>query len=763
MRLMENFKYLFITPEAIDHLISSRCYQSAEFREAEPLISFLRGNVGHFCDGTVFSCVVGEGAILHAGNIKKRRAGIFFDFVQYPGFLTESAPRMITIFQKTLKYAARYFSGHTKLAPCENRRDDNAIIFPFPYVRHGESYRVVADRNSYRGGKTLNFLTVYYGGDEEVGPLSDYAQLDHFYNEFKELSEVIPTQSPHPRKEQRSVNGTLVRHSLASPDFRMGEGLTADEWEPYLTEPQRKFISSDIRGAERLQGAAGTGKTLSMVLKCIRLFRDSDFQKRFIFITHSLASKSHIIDLFLSLSPEICDYVSDESSLSGRIMVTTVQEWCIHNLGAVISETECLDRDAMYSKQTTGMYIEEAMSEVEKGYLKLYWPKLSDEFRQFMTTAERQTICEMLQYEFGVVLKGKADGNLDKYKRLERPKYAIPCKTDMDFNYVYHIYQKYQNQLIAQGYFDNDDIVLTALSTLNAPIWRRRRDKDGFDVCFIDETHLFNFNELSIFPFLNKTDCAGNIVFAMDEAQFTGEVFNHAEDVLSMALGKKIDEENKADYNTVFRSSGAILGLASNILAGGADLYNNFPDTLLDAEVVDAEGSGRTFHPLYLMASDEEAMVRTAFDEVDRLVREYRIPRAECLLVSTSDSLTEEMKRYCERHRSCGIAQLASRGDSRSFVRARTAKQYLMAGIDYVGGLEFDYVVIVGVDESRVPPSSQKEGRDFHFVNYAWHRRMYVAMTRARYGAIMVGNRTHGSAYMLENARLNKLLEYKEC
>ena len=760
--MMEKFKYLFITPEAIDHLISSRCYQSAEFREAEPLISFLRGNTASFSDGTVFSIALEEGAILHAGNIKKRRAGIFFDFVQYPGFLTESGPRMITIFQKMLKYAARYFSGHTKLAPCENRRDDNAIIFPFPYARHGESYRVVADRNTYGNGQTLNFLTVYYGGNEEVGPLSDYAQLDRFYREYNNLDEVQPAKAPGVSKKTEEDGTAFVRHSLASPDFKMGEGLTADEWEPYLTEPQRKFINSGIRGAERLQGAAGTGKTLSMVLKCIRLFKDSDYKKRFIFITHSLASKRHIIDLFLSLSPDIVDYVSDESSLSGRIMITTVQEWCIRNLGTVISEAECLDRDAMSSKQITGMYIEEAMSEVEKEYLGLYRPALSEEFRQFMTSAERQTVCDMLQYEFGVVLKGKADGDLGKYKQLERPKYAIPCKSDTDFNYIYHIYQKYQNQLIAEGYFDNDDIVLTALSSLNAPIWRRRRDRDGFDACFIDETHLFNFNELSIFPFLNKTDCAGNIVFAMDEAQFTGEVFNHAEDVLSMALGTKIDEENKADYNTVFRSSGAILELASNILAGGADLYNNFPDTLLDAEVVDAEESGKSFHPLYLMASDEESMVRTAFEEVDRLVKEYRIPRAECLLVSTSDSLTEEMKKYCENNRGCGIAQLASRGDSQSVVRARTAKQYLMAGIDYVGGLEFDYVVIVGVDENRVPPSSQKEGQDFHFVNYAWHRRMYVALTRARYGAIMVGNRTHGSAYMFENARIKKLLEYRE-
>lgn len=57
--------------------------------------------------------------------------------------------------------------------------------------------------------------------------------------------------------------------------------------------------------------------------------------------------------------------------------------------------------------------------------------------------------------------------------------------------------------------------------------------------------------------------------------------------------------------------------------------------------------------------------------------------------------------------------------------------RFLIAGIDYVGGLEFDGVIIVGVDKGRVPPVvSDNYTESSHFLNYAWHNRMYVAVTR---------------------------------
>lgn len=94
--------------------------------------------------------------------------------------------------------------------------------------------------------------------------------------------------------------------------------------------------------------------------------------------------------------------------------------------------------------------------------------------------------------------------------------------------------------------------------------------------------------------------------------------------------------------------------------------------------------------------------------------------------------------------------------------RAKNNNKYLLSGIDYVGGLEFDYVVIIGVDDQRVPPKFSQKSKYFHFSNYAWHRRMYVALTRARYGVFMIGDKSYGKSDMFVNAIMNKFVDFKD-
>lgn len=751
-------KYIYITPDAITSLISNRYYQSAEFQRCSSLIDLLQGKNIEFNDGIVHTLSMKEGIILHTGKIKGK-AGLFFDFQQYNTFQSESAGRIITIFQKVLRFAIRYFQGHTKLAPCENVIDNKAIIFPFPYTQHGEAYRVVADRNTFRRGKTLNFLTVYYGGSDEITTPVNFTLLDRFYEEYKDLDELSIINPDNVIKDKIYPLNTFGVNKHVPIDIQFGEGITDRDWEQYLTKPQHDFVYREINGAECIEGAAGTGKTMSMILKCIYNLKISQFKKRFVFITHSLATKDHIIELFKSTSPEIAQHMNTEGALSDSLLVTTIQEWCIQNLGSNISETEYLDRDAMTSKDLQALYIENAVLEVKANSFDLYRPILSPEFVDFMTQTDTKLMCEMLQYEFGVVLKGRADGDLDQYKKLQRPQYGIPCHKDADFNYVHLIFKAYQDQLIQEGRFDSDDIVLTALSSLNAPIWRRRREIEGFDACFIDETHLFNFNELSVFPFLNKTSTRNNIIFAIDQSQFSGEIMQRAEDVLFMSIDCDVISPS-ITYHTVFRSAPSILNLAFNIMSTGSNIFNNFDNPLIDAEMIEADNDSRSFFPEYILSIDDDHMITQAFAEVDKLQKEYHILKPECLIVSTSDTLTHKLQKYCkEKNKTC--LQLVSRGDSASLRRAKSGNHYLIAGIDYVGGLEFDYVIIVGVDESRVPPRSTQKQNNFHFVNYAWHRRMYIALTRARYGVLLIGSKVEGQAYMFENAIQNSYIKLR--
>lgn len=746
-------KYIYLTPEAINHLIVRRQYQSPEYTECKPLVALLQGESNSFDDGVVHSLPIKNGVALYAGLLSKK-AGLFFDYDQFTTFLTDTPDRVITIFQKILRFAVRYFNGRG-YAQCEMIKDNIGIIFPFPLTDRSESYRVVVDRNSYRGGKTYNFLTVFYGGVKEINTAPDFGNLNQFYDEFKGVS--APSNTVDEHAVCSNMNGLTVQE-LENIDYHIDSGLSYDDWRSYLTEPQRLFVDRDIKGAERIEGAAGTGKTLAMVLKCIRQIKKNP-GKKYIFITHSIATKSHIVDLFVQCAPELDEYMCKDGSLSGSLLVTTVQEWCIKYLGTNLSETEYLDRDAMTSKNIQKMYIEEAFKNVLDKNLDFYKSILSEKYLDYITNSDKDILFDMLQYEIGVVIKGRANGELETYKTLSRPTYGIPCKNEADFNFTHLIYMEYQKQLCEESTFDSDDIVITALSSLNAPIWRRRREVEGFDACFIDETHLFNFNELSVFPFLNKTPAKHNIVYAIDKSQFGGEILDKAEDIFSMTQDYDIEPIDSKFY-TVFRSSADILNLAFNVMSVGSTLYTNFDNPLDSSFYLTNDANQRFIFPNLQMMPSEDKMISKAINIVDEIHRKQNASRAECVLIAMSDILVKQITSALDKlHKP--FESIESRGDVAAKERALQSNKYVVAGIDYVGGLEFDYAIFVGIDESRVPPRVTQKKSDFYFSSYAWHKKIYVALTRARYGVYLLGESSQGISPILETAISEKLIEVK--
>ena len=75
---------------------------------------------------------------------------------------------------------------------------------------------------------------------------------------------------------------------------------------------------------------------------------------------------------------------------------------------------------------------------------------------------------------------------------------------------------------------------------------------------------------------------------------------------------------------------------------------------------------------------------------------------------------------------------------------------------------KFDAVIIVGVDKDRVPPQSiDFEGESYHYLNYAWHNRMYVAVTRAKFVVMMLGEKSRGPSKILSTAINNGVLQLR--
>lgn len=162
---------------------------------------------------------------------------------------------------------------------------------------------------------------------------------------------------------------------------------------------------------------------------------------------------------------------------------------------------------------------------------------------------------------------------------------------------------------------------------MDTPIWNRRRIRDGYDVCVIDETHLFNINELSIFHFVNKpldgndnSNTTPKIIFAIDKAQATGD---WGVDDISIYTALQLRENsNNKQFNTVFRCSPDIVNLAYNILTSGTTMFTNFENPLLYTSFSFVkEDELKSIPPEYTMVKDDEEAIKCGVEWAENIVQ----------------------------------------------------------------------------------------------------------------------------------------------
>jgi superfamily I DNA/RNA helicase len=126
--------------------------------------------------------------------------------------------------------------------------------------------------------------------------------------------------------------------------------------------------------------------------------------------------------------------------------------------------------------------------------------------------------------------------------------------------------------------------------------------------------------------------------------------------------------------------------------------------------------------------------------------------RGDIAIVLFSDELFHAMVKLANEHNK-PVELLKHRGDYEVVRRAQTNGRFVLSLADYVGGLEFDGVVLVGVDEGRVPPFAEAHhAQSRAYMSFASHNRLYVAITRARYQVTVLGVKERGSSKILKAA-----------
>ncbi|WP_068117536.1 UvrD-helicase domain-containing protein [Tropicimonas marinistellae] len=761
-------KYVVFEEGAIDEFVSNRFFQSIEFDLAQAFMELVSGGVSKVNFPPEIITVPLDGGVAFTRANATRKSHFFVIDLEQSRILEKiDEGETIFVIQKCLRFAKKLWQNMSlnyseRVIP----QSSKAILFPFPYKPR--PYRVVIEQSPWaerlrKREYTGKFMLIYKTGYDQGNANAEVAGLTNFKKAFEQVDKIFAaSKATEAAKGPREGQGVVQVSELGNELPVNGTSIfqSFDDWMMLLTTVQQNFINAEISGAHRIEGAAGTGKTLCLMLKAISLLRaseESNGSKHVVFVTHSEATRRAISEFLLVLDP---DNFSDRDRLleKNSLKVCTLSALCAEQLAQHISESEFIDKDALESKETQLLYVNEAFTEAMIEDYPSHERFLSTELKEFLTSNDYWSTTEMLQHEISVMIKGRASEDIDIYKKAPPLKYGLPIQGDPDKGFLFTVFRKYQEKLGAVSQFDTDDVVLTAIGQLDTPVWRRRRAKDGYDAVFIDETHLFNINELHIFHYFTKSDTSFPIVYSVDRAQAVGDHGWTNQDI-SETLVAGTDGENNIKLQTVFRSAPQIVDLAFSIVSSGATLFTNFDNPLEATRSSFTENDERkATQPSYISFPNDQAMVEGAFERAELMQAEMQCRKGNVLIVAFDKDVLECLEKFAtERNKPHCV--LKKRGDVEAVSAAEASGQFVIGHADFVGGLEFHGVVGVGVDKGRLPPSKAL-GNDSskHFLSYASHNRLYVAVSRARYRVELLGDQSRGPSELVQPAIESQLL-----
>lgn len=756
--------YILFEKSAIEVLVSKSEYQSTEYNLGNSFMKVVLERDSSKLEG--LDALHSEKGLIISGK-GCENSFLLFDLKQSRLLEKEKDKDcLLLIFQKTFRTCIRIWSQQP-FTSSERIHESKSIIFPFAY---SDKRRIVIERNPNakrldKRGIVRSLLAYKYGvedapRDEEIPETDIFVKAGEEYIGLKKTIKTYFSSSLNPIcvNNCRPLVSESISEAVSDKGFRY---MNYDYQLAHLTSSQRNVVTnSNISSPIRIEGPAGTGKTASMILRAYRLLKEAKSQNRdyrIAFFCHSESSKSEIENAF-NLLEDSPFYTADEARQ--QIKFTTLLSFCIDSTR--LKPSQILEIDANEAKQYQRLMIEEAFNKVMEKKYKTYKPLLSDELNQVLSdTLNIGLAILMLQHEFSIQIKGRTDCSIEEYRNLSPIKNALPVKTEKDRDFVFRIFNEYQEMLSETHAYDNDDITVEALTQWNAPIWRRQRSELGYDYIFVDEMHLFNINEQQAFHFLTKSSEQKDIpiCFALDYSQAIGDRGDVQQDYIEQAFG----DASISNYKTVFRSSQQITDFCAAVSASGALVfqkdYRN-PYSISASSFTQHEESICSIPKLY-MYDDDNQMINSLKLHIDECKQTLQCKNHEIALIAFDPIILSEQY-VIKLGKIIGkpICVINGPKDDR---QNRNEDPIILTDAYNVNGLEYNCVILIGVDEGRVPQTKDTGDISQNYIRYSAFNQLYLTSSRAKYRLIILGNKLHGVSSCLRYALETKCIENHDC
>lgn len=519
---------------------------------------------------------------------------------------------------------------------------------------------------------------------------------------------------------------------LSEPLGRQISGATTlQEWLDYKLNPQQiAFVDKSLDQPVRLRGAAGTGKTQAMVVKCLKdLFDDlaSSNTKTFAYMTHSSALAHDVIrSMFSAMDPS--DKWQTARNVDGRpkLWVGTLYELAEERLNYSQKGLQPLSLDGQEGRAYQRILIEDAIGKALVDP-RIMLDILVDEpvFREILSSpTARAMLINDLMNEFAGVLDAenirKGTSEAERYlSGRSRESWQMPLNSRARREAVMEIHDIYRALLKQERLLSMDQMTADFGRYLSTHEWEQLREQLGFDVIFVDEYHYFSRNETMTLQgiFQSRAGKTGKwpLLMAYDLKQSTSDTTfgGGIKRFRNPGVGESAFVELKENY----RSTPEITKLLQ-------DLDASFPAMDLEGEYDTHVEFSKQKHgdvPLLQVYNRDQELLSGVFNEAIADAR--RLGGRRVAVLCLNDILFDQCIKEPEIKGK--YVPLTNREDMKGIQYARS--RFIFSMPEYVAGLQFDVVYLLHVDDSDFNGEMLSQGARRRYVH-----RIYLGASRAQ-------------------------------
>lgn len=656
-------------------------------------------------------------------------------------------PRMA--FERVIRVALRHFDRNIAIPILWQAYHTGALLSVYAQPSRDSQQRIYFDQSPNGTGNLYAFAITSTPEDLERVPEDN----DLYRRAIDGICDALTEESPAP--PHVGSFGVLLTETLG---VRLAGAGTLHEWYTNrLNREQREFVDRLHDRPARLRGAAGTGKTQSMVVKCLRdLYNDVGGDKTFAFLTHSSALAHTVVrGMLQALDPQERWISLKTPSGKPKLWIGTIYELAQEKLGYEKKGLTPLSVDGRDGREYQRMLIVQAIDTVVKNpriVLDLF-PQCPDFEVRLQNHSKDPSLIDELMNEFACVLDLEAikkdTHEANRYAvRGSREPWQMVLPTETHRRVVLEIHDIYRAILRKEKMLSMDQMIADFDRYLGTHEWGALLDRDGFDLVFVDEYHYFTRAEAMLLHNLFKlrAQVSGRwpLLMAYDLKQGTNDVAisGGMEKFRNPGVGESVLTELKQ----VYRSTPQITSFL-------CDLDASFPAIDLEGEYATYTATSQQEDgdiPTLTVYETDIKLVDSVFAQAVSMARVIDGGGSQVAVLCLNEELFDKI-RGAGRVRDKFVA-ITTRDDLKELRYAKSKCVFSMP--EFVAGMQFHTVILIHANSADYD-EDQGLGTRRRYVS-----RVYLGASRAASKIMLASSKEHGGPCQLLNVPLtNKTLQ----